>query len=111
MSFSHLRLRKTNETEVEAMYIVESPDFGADYVWEEIGEITIDKVNGSYEFERCGVWAEENAVPPNIFALSEQEIKKRLKNEFRGYGYGAWARKIHRLANVIIRENKYPSSF
>ena len=85
-----------------------SPDFSQDHSFEEIGQLTINRVAKDLAFQCTNAWANERVVPPWVYGLPEGEMNAALTGEFKGFGYGAWTGRILSIARKLMMSDEYP---
>jgi hypothetical protein len=108
MSFTHILLKRTEETENSVHYVAESPDFNDDGAWKSVAHIVIDKTAADYEFYPMNEWMAMKLVQPKLYALSEEERSARLEE---GAGCGAWTGRIHAWVTRLIAKRDYPAAY
>jgi hypothetical protein len=108
MSFAHLLLIKTDETDRTIQYVAESPDFNRESAWKSVASIVIDKISCDYDFFPVNEWTEIKLVHPKLYALSEAERSVQVEE---GACCGAWTGRIHAWVMRLIAEGAYPATY
>lgn len=108
MSFAHLLLNKSFETETSVEYLAASPDFNEDNDWKPVARIVIDKSARDYEFVPLNEWVGMDLVHPKLYGLSDVERASKLPE---GAGCGAWTGRIHAWTMRLIESATYPSKY
>ena len=108
MTFCHLKLRKTDESENSVTYSAFSPDFNDKFSDEKMADIVVDKIDKTYEFIPGEKWVSEKTIPPMFYSLPEEKQNELLKNEYKEYGNGAWTMRIHWWISQFIQEGEFP---
>jgi hypothetical protein len=94
VSFAHIRLEKTGESEKCIIYSALSSDFNEAHEWQEVAELIVDRARGTHTFSLRNVWLGKKVVPPYVYGLSEEKRRHALSHEFTEHGYGAWTGRI-----------------
>lgn len=110
MSLASIRFLRIPGSDGEVRYRVLSSDFTPDHAWEEIGQLTIDRMAKGFGFKPTNIWANEPVVPPWVYSLPENAMTAALTGEFKGFGYGAWTGRIMSTARRLIASDEYPEA-
>lgn len=111
MSLVHIRLNQISNNDEIVTYKVESTDFSEERAWEELGMLRISKVKNNYEFINSPLAKSNKLIPPELYALPEEERQRELKYKYMNYGSGAWSMCIHYWAKSLISNNSYPKKY
>jgi hypothetical protein len=111
MTFCHIQLRKTEESNTSVTYAAISPDFNDKFLDEKMAIIVLNKTLKTYEFIPGGKWLSKKTLPPMFYSLPDKKQNEMLENEYKGYGNGAWTMRIHRWISQFIEEGAFPEKF
>ena len=111
MSVTHVRFSRIHNSDSEAIYVVESPDFGKCFEWLKIGTIHLNKNLRTYDFVPTSIWTGNNAMPPRVFALPDDERDRVVRDQFSTYGWRAWGVLINGYAAYLLRSETYPERY
>ena len=113
MSYCHIRFLRRSLNDKFAEYSVESFDFHDDHEWHQIGRLSLDREQKQYDFIPAQIWLDVKALHPHLFSIAENERKRIYESELKakGYGWGAWAMRIHHWANDFLTEDSFPEIF
>jgi hypothetical protein len=82
MARTWIFLRHPLHTESDVSFSVESSDFSEDGADRVIGHVIINKGARTYRFTPAGPWGNEPFIPPEIWALPDDERKKLLSGKY-----------------------------
>lgn len=108
MSLSHVRLLRTAISKDQVNYKVQSPDFGVEGQWADIGNLKLAIPENDYKFEPFLPISAKKFLPPHIYRLPDAERQRLLATEFKDFGWGAWAMTIHHYAETLLRDGAFP---
>lgn len=109
MSFAHIQLRKSVESDVEVAYDVLSFDFNPIHEWTVVAQIIIKKTPFEYEFIPCNEWFGKKIVPPHVYELAPDNSEKIIAEQYADHGYGAWTGRIASQVRKMREQFLFPN--
>jgi hypothetical protein len=108
MSFSHIKLKKTDENEEYVRYRIYSFDFNKEHKWEQFGIIQIEKKSSSFKHLDNQLWEKNKIYPIDLFEIPVEKRREIVQTKYTKYASGRWAMNVYDFIKKSLETRVFP---
>jgi hypothetical protein len=108
MSFCHIKLKKTAETEEYVRYRIYCVDFNKEHKWEQFGIIQIEKITGTYKHLDNQYWEKNKTYPIYLFEIPVEKRRQLAYGKYKEYASGQWAMNVFNFITKSLETRTFP---
>jgi|WetSurMetagenome_2_1015567.scaffolds.fasta_scaffold968191_1 hypothetical protein len=108
MSFCHIKLKKTDETDEYVRYRIYSFDFNKEHKWEQFGIIQIEKKAGTYKHLDSQLWEKNKIYPIELFETPVEKRRELAYGKYKESASGQWAMNVFNFIIQSLETRAFP---